>query len=58
MPDIWFVDGGLRFYCADGRKMSLFENSHGNDGRVSESFRSKDARRFVDAFHTRKASHD
>jgi hypothetical protein len=57
MPDIWFVDGGLRFYCADGRKMSLFENSHANGGRVSEPFRPEDARRFADAVRTRKASH-
>jgi hypothetical protein len=56
MPDIRFEDGGLRLYCADGRKMSLFENSHATGERVSESFRPEDAQRFIDAFRTRKVS--
>jgi hypothetical protein len=57
MRVIRFEDGGLRFFCADGRKMSLFENSHAHGGRVSEPFRPEDARRVADALRTRKASH-
>jgi hypothetical protein len=57
VSDIRFEDGGLRFYRADGRKMSVFENSRVNGRRVSESFSPEDAQRFISAFRARKASH-
>lgn len=57
VSDVRFEDGGLRFYRADGRKMSVFENSRVNGRRVSESFRPEDAQRFISAFRARKASH-
>jgi hypothetical protein len=57
ISDVRFEDGGLRFYGTDGRKMSVFENSHINGRKVSESFSPEDAQRFISAFHARKASH-
>jgi hypothetical protein len=56
ISDVRFEDGGLRFYRADGRKMSVFENSHVNGRKVSESFSPGDAQRFISAFRARKAS--
>src|SRR5690242_19903856 len=56
ISDVRFEDGGLRFYRADGRKMSVFENSHVNGRKVSESFSPEEAKRFISAFRARKAS--
>jgi len=57
ISDVRFEDGGLRFYRTDGGKISVFENSHVDGRKASQSFSPEDAQRFISAFHARKASH-
>ena len=55
IQDVRVDDSGrLEFIGNDGKKMHILESSSRNTG-VNSTFRPDDAKRFIDAFHARKA---
>jgi hypothetical protein len=55
VKDVRYENGRLEFYSNSGSRLRIFDNSHENGRRVSETFRPDDAERFVAAFRARKA---